>query len=181
MGRFASWRVDDGAAVAMLSAGVRDPGSLAVRNGTLAFLGESGDAVHVWRFESDEILKSASASDTSRYRNAKLVLMGDSGVGKTGLALVLSGREWTATESSHGRHVWTFSSEEVTLPDGRTEHREAILWDLAGQPGYRLVHQLHLNEVAVALVVLDDRSETDPLAGVMHWDRALAGAAGAAE
>jgi hypothetical protein len=32
---------------------------------------------------------------------------------------------------------------------------------------------LHLSEVAVALVVFDARSETDPLAGVVHWERAL--------
>jgi class 3 adenylate cyclase len=32
---------------------------------------------------------------------------------------------------------------------------------------------LHLREVAVALVVFDARSETDPLAGVVHWERAL--------
>ena len=51
--------------------------------------------------------------------------------------------------------------------------RETLLWDLAGQPGYRVIHQLHLKEVAVALVVFDARSETDPLAGVRHWDRAL--------
>ena len=47
------------------------------------------------------------------------------------------------------------------------------MWDLAGQPGYRVIHQLHLSEVAVALVVFDGRSETDPLAGVIHWERAL--------
>ena len=49
-----------------------------------------------------------------------------------------------------------------------------LLWDLAGQPGYRLVHQLHLNEIAVALLVFDSRSETDPFSGVKHWVRALA-------
>ncbi len=52
--------------------------------------------------------------------------------------------------------------------------REILLWDLAGQPGYRLIHQLHLGEVAVALLVFDSRSETDPFAGVKHWVRALA-------
>jgi TIR domain/Ras family len=44
---------------------------------------------------------------------------------------------------------------------------------MAGQPGYRLVHQLHLNEVSLALIVFDARSETDPFSGVRHWDRAL--------
>lgn len=57
--------------------------------------------------------------------------------------------------------------------DGRREKRETLLWDLAGQPGYRLIHQLHLNEIAVALLVFDVRSESDPFAGVRHWDRAL--------
>ncbi|HJU53192.1 MAG TPA: TIR domain-containing protein, partial [Pyrinomonadaceae bacterium] len=57
--------------------------------------------------------------------------------------------------------------------EGRREVRETLLWDLAGQPGYRLIHQLHLNEVAVALVVFDARSETEPFSGVRHWDRAL--------
>jgi hypothetical protein len=49
-----------------------------------------------------------------------------------------------------------------------------LLWDLAGQPGYRIIHQLHLNEVAVALIVFDSRSETDPFSGVKYWARALA-------
>ncbi len=48
-----------------------------------------------------------------------------------------------------------------------------LLWDLAGQPGYRLIHQLHLGEVAVALVIFDSHSETDPFAGVAYWAHAL--------
>jgi class 3 adenylate cyclase/GTPase SAR1 family protein len=59
------------------------------------------------------------------------------------------------------------------LEEGVKQTRETLLWDLAGQPGYRVIHQLHLNEVAVALVVFDARSEVDPLAGVRHWERAL--------
>ena len=48
-----------------------------------------------------------------------------------------------------------------------------LLWDLAGQPGYRLIHQLQLHEVAVALVVFDAANDTDPFSGVLHWHRAL--------
>src|SRR5207248_7222815 len=96
-----------------------------------------------------------------------------SGVGKSGLGLVLSRQQFVPTESTHGRIVWTFAKRELHLGDGRKEVRETLLWDLAGQPGYRVIHQLHLSEVAVALVVFDARSETDPLAGVVHWERAL--------
>ncbi|HTU07856.1 MAG TPA: TIR domain-containing protein [Trebonia sp.] len=106
--------------------------------------------------------------------NAKVVLLGDTGVGKSGLGLVLSGQEYQPTDSTHGRRVWTFESREVEVADGGTQTREVLLWDLAGQPGYRLVHQLHLNEIAVALLVFDSRSETDPFSGVKHWVRALA-------
>jgi WD40 repeat protein/GTPase SAR1 family protein len=140
----------------------------------LATVGE-GRAICIWGMDYEALLgeRAETAIDTRHYRNAKVVLVGDSGVGKTGLGLVLIGEEWKSTESTHGRHVWSFESREAVLPDGRREMRETLLWDLAGQPGYRLVHQLHLNEVAVALIVFDARSETEPFSGVRHWDRAL--------
>ena len=37
----------------------------------------------------------------------------------------------------------------------------------------RLIHQLSLSEVTVALIVFDARSETDPFSGVRYWNRAL--------
>jgi WD40 repeat protein len=113
-------------------------------------------------------------ADSRRYVNAKVVLLGDTGVGKSGLGLVLSGQEYQPTDSTHGRRVWTFDATEVEVPNAGKQTREVLLWDLAGQPGYRLVHQLHLNEIAVALLVFDSRSEIDPFSGVKHWVRALA-------
>jgi len=112
--------------------------------------------------------------DSWRYMNAKVVLLGDTGVGKSGLGLVLSGQDYQPTDSTHGRRVWTFDTQEVEIPNAGKQTREVLLWDLAGQPGYRLVHQLHLNEIAVALLVIDSRSEIDPFSGVKHWMRALA-------
>ncbi|GAB7052024.1 hypothetical protein JCM9534A_71500 [Catenuloplanes indicus JCM 9534] len=120
-----------------------------------------------------ERLYDAPRQDASRYRNAKVVLLGDTGVGKSGLGLVLSGQPYRATDSTHGRQVWRFSEETAAQPDGGIETREVLLWDLAGQPGYRLVHQLHLAEAAVALIVFDARSEVDPFSGVRYWARAL--------
>ncbi len=109
-----------------------------------------------------------------RYGNAKVVLLGDTGVGKSGLGLVLSGQHYQPTDSTHGRNVWMLDAEEAEVAGGGTQTREVLLWDLAGQPGYRIIHQLHLNEVAVALIVFDSRSETDPFSGVKYWARALA-------
>ena len=128
--------------------------------------------IHIWNLDFDALLGNV-AEPSTRYVNAKVVLVGDTGVGKSGLSLVLNNQPFEATESTPGRRVWTFNSRDAKIDDNVTQTRETLLWDLAGQPGYRVIHQLHLHEVAIALVVFDARSETDPLAGVRHWERAL--------
>jgi GTPase SAR1 family protein len=134
---------------------------------------KDGSHVDVLRWDRAQLGRIGTARSSRRYANAKIVLVGDTGVGKSGLGLVLSGQPYEPTASSHGRNVWTFDESYVPTPEGELQTQEALLWDLAGQPGYRMVHQLHLNEVAVALVVFDARSETDPFAGVKYWCRAL--------
>ena len=124
-------------------------------------------------YEIDFELLLNQVSNHIHYLNAKVVLVGDTGVGKSGLSLVLNNHPFEATDSTPGRRVWTLNSEEVEVGKDLIQSRETLLWDLAGQPGYRIIHQLHLNEVAVALLVFDARSETDPLAGVRYWDKAL--------
>lgn len=138
-------------------------------------VGQRDRLIHIWELDLAVLLGQAQAATlpTSHYVNAKVVLLGDTGVGKTGLSLVLNGKPFEATDSTPGRRIWTFQSQEVELDNHRKQTRETLLWDLAGQPGYRVIHQLHLNEVAVALIVFDARSESDPLAGVRHWERAL--------
>jgi GTPase SAR1 family protein len=128
--------------------------------------------IHIWELDVPVLLGQV-AEPSAHYVNAKVVLVGDTGVGKSGLSLVLNNQPFQATDSTPGRRVRTFDSQEVAVGNNVTQTRETLLWDLAGQPGYRVIHQLHLNEVAVALVVFDARSETDPLAGVRHWERAL--------
>ncbi len=113
---------------------------------------------------------SAPAATTT-YTNAKVLLLGDSGVGKSALAMVLAGAEFRATESTHGRRILRLPATEG--PDTSGGDREVLLWDPAGEPGYRIVHQLHLGGAAVALILFDSRSETTPLAGVYHWARAI--------
>ncbi len=129
--------------------------------------------ISLYEINVNQLYLDSSKRDGVQYTNAKVVLVGDSGVGKSGLGLVLSHQGFTPTESSHARKVWTFAKRPNTLPDGSQETRETLLWDLAGQPGYRLIHQLHLNDIALALVVFDGLSETDPFAGISHWVRAL--------
>lgn len=139
----------------------------------LAALVERDRAIRIWDFDASVLLGERLETESAHYRNAKVVLVGDTGVGKTGLSLVMTGKGYKETDSTHGRHVYTFEEKEEKVKKTLKETRETLLWDMAGQAGYRLVHQMHLNEVAVALVVFDARSETDPLAGVLYWDRAI--------
>lgn len=101
-----------------------------------------------------------------------MVLIGDTGVGKSGLAGVLAGKKFKLTESTHGRRVVTFDNRKEKLNGGAVA-RETLLWDLAGQPGYRLIHQIRIDGAAVALVLFDARSETDPFAGAAYWGQIL--------
>ena len=53
-----------------------------------------------------------------------------------------------------------------------TEDREALLWDLAGQEDYRLIHRLFLNETALALLLIDPQKD-DPFAEAGDWMKSL--------
>lgn len=142
------------------------------RAALLASLGEHQTTVQIWDIDRGLILGAAPRQKSVYYTNAKIVLVGDSGVGKSALGSVLNNQKFAPTDSTHGRHVWMLFTEDMEL-EGAVEKREVLLWDLAGQQGYRLIHQLTLNEVAVALLVFDSRNETDPFGGVRYWDRAL--------
>lgn len=129
--------------------------------------------IRIWEVDFEKLRELKSLNKSVKYTNAKIVLLGDTGVGKSGLALALTNQPFVPTESTHGRHIWMFDTNELSQIEDNKEIRETLLWDLAGQPGYRLIHQLHLDETAVALVVFDGRNEIDPFRGVRHWERAL--------
>ena len=142
---------------------------------TVATLCANDRGINIWDLNLNDIPGAAKTAKIVHYTNAKVVLVGDTGVGKSALALALRNLPFEATSSTHGRHVWSVSSfDNYQREIG--DHMvacETLLWDLAGQPGYRVFHQLHLNEVAVALVVFDARSEVEPFAGLAYWARAL--------
>lgn len=169
------WRRDDWQCVAVLPRkDISGRGGLAFHPTKPLLAIKDGNGVDLVRLDYQVLGTMSAARTARRYANAKIVLVGDSGVGKSGLGLVMSGQPFAPTDSTHGRNVWTFEKSIETTPSGDVQTRETLLWDLAGQPGYRMVHQLHLNEVAVALVVFDARSEMDPFSGVQYWSRALA-------
>ena len=70
-------------------------------------------------------------------------------------------------------NVWRV---DLPLQPDATMEREALLWDLAGQEDYRLIHQLFLEETALALLLVNPQ-KTDPFAEAGDWLKALKAAA----
>ena len=108
-----------------------------------------------------------------QYANAKVLLLGDTGVGKTGLAERLVHNRFVPTKSSHARKAYLLDSTVVMEPNGVALNQETVLWDLAGQPAYRLVHQLSMEDAALACVLFDCRNEMNPFEGAAYWSQVL--------
>ncbi len=132
----------------------------------------SGKDVHVWEFEPELLLRTRPVSSSVLYTTAKIVLVGDSGVGKTGLGWRLAHGEFKEQASTHGQQFWMLESLATARDDGTD--CEAVLWDLAGQPDYRLLHALFLDDAALALVLFDPTDRSEPLRGSDYWLKALA-------
>ena len=121
-----------------------------------------------------EGLLGAPAAPVKRYATAKVVLVGESGVGKTGLGYRLATGQYKEHSSTHGQQFWVIDSLEQTRADG--VRCEVVLWDLAGQPDYRLIHVLFLDDADAALVVVDAARRHELLDVATFWIKALAAA-----
>ena len=133
----------------------------------LATLAERDTAIHIWDLDLDTLLGITRKRDDVFYTTAKVALVGDSGVGKTGLGWNIAHGEFKEHPSTHGQQFWVIDEWGATRAD-RTQC-EAVLWDLAGQPDYRLVHALFLDDVDLALVLFDPTNRQEPLKGVEYW------------
>jgi small GTP-binding protein len=171
------WRCDTWEMIGALdevSARYWPPGvAFAPKETVLATLGEQDTIVRIWDLDHRALLGSPQTPESVHYTTAKLVLVGDSGVGKTGLGWRLAHGEFKEHTSTHGQQFWIIPQLGLKRKDG-TEC-EAVLWDLAGQHVYRQIHSIFLENVAVALVLFDPSNRQDPLKGVQFWLEQLKG------
>lgn len=137
-------------------------------NGSRLIVGSSAaNVVLVYRLAGVRAAPLVEA--TRRYVNAKVVLLGEGTVGKTSLAHRLIDDKYVVKDRTHGMNVWPLA---LPLPPDATLEREALLWDLAGQEDYRLIHQLFLDETALALLLVNPQKD-DPFAEAGDWLKAL--------
>lgn len=138
----------------------------------MAAPGPSEKEIRVWDLDLPLLRGTGPAISTVFYVNAKAVLLGESGVGKSGLGIRIAEGEFRETKSTHGARFWHFPTEQLpALPPN--VQAELTLWDLAGQPEYRLTHQLFLDDTDAALLLFDCSDANDPFRGVPYWAKVL--------
>ena len=129
--------------------------------------GEDHDQLHVYDLDLSILLGEEHATDSIPYTTARLALVGDSGVGKTGLGYRLAHGVFKEHSSTHGQQFWVIDAFGHKRADGAA--CEAVLWDLAGQPDYRIIHSLFLDDDDVGLLLFDPTKRENPLSGVEYW------------
>ena len=120
------------------------------------------------------------------YTSAKIVLVGESNVGKSYLAhRIANGTppEAGAIKSTHGMKFWPLEPERLcpTAMPPATQRRDVVIWDMGGQEEYRLIHQLFLHDTTVALVLFNPIRGVTSFKDVETWtnylDKQLSGRA----
>lgn len=137
--------------------------------------GERDREIHLWELDYDVLMgkrtEVPAANRAVHHTTGKIVLVGDHSVGKSALGHRVIHGVFKEQASTHGQQFWVFPALGKRRADG-TEC-EAILWDFAGQPDYRLVHALFVDNADLALVLFDAADIHDPLHGVGFWLKQL--------
>ena len=148
-------------------------------DGLRLVVGTHKSSVYVYRLTGVRTAPAAEA--TRRYVNAKVVLIGEGTVGKTSLAHRLIEDKYVVRDRTHGMNVWRLDLPQSPRSQLEVvEEREVLLWDLAGQEDYRIIHQLFLDETALAVLLINPQKD-DPFAEAGDWLKALKTAAGTHE
>jgi GTPase SAR1 family protein/predicted phosphodiesterase len=169
------WRTDTWAEVMRVDKiGTADIlSNLAVHPTLPVMASRDGNNINIWDLDFTLLRGAEAAAPTIFYVNAKAVLLGDSGVGKSGLGIRIAEGKFRPTEgSTHGAQFWHFPTERLAALPPNVQ-AELTLWDLAGQPEYRLTHQLFLDDTDAALLLFDCSDPNDPFRGVPYWAKVL--------
>lgn len=165
------WDVDHGRCLSVLAEHTSAVHSVAWNyDGRRVYSAAYNGVMRVWDLEG---LRDAPAEAAQvQYTNAKVLFVGDSGVGKTGLARYLAHglKDDESNSSTDGAWASHWPLPHSLRQDG--VDREIWLWDFAGQVDYRLVHQLFMDETSAAVLVFNPQTE-NPFEGLGQWDRDL--------
>lgn len=143
----------------------------------LATLGGSEFGAHsiirIWDINFSKLSKLIP-KPTVIYSSAKIVLVGDSNVGKSCLAMMLAENRYPEDYeqgTTHGMRFWHIGEEQLqkTAKSSNGHRREIVLWDFGGQDEYQLVHQMFLHDTTMALILIDPTRGRSALDEARDW------------
>jgi small GTP-binding protein len=145
------------------------------RSPALALAADTGGGITLLDLDFGALSARATAEAAIRLTSAKVVLLGDANVGKTCVAHRLARGTFPSADSTgttHGMQFWHLDEGDLRLShQGGVGRREVVLWDMGGQEEYRLVHQLFLNDMTMALVFIDPTRGTKALEEAREWNK----------
>jgi small GTP-binding protein len=174
------WDLETGECIAQLDTFNTEIWGIAITaDGQRALTGSFHDSiVYVWDLppiKAESISEGVSeSSHPARYTNAKVLFVGDSGAGKTGLSMRLTTGRFDASFSTDG--AWATQLALANDNNAAGIEREIWMWDFGGQADYRLTHQLFMDETAMAVFVFNPQSD-NPFEGLAQWDKDIKRAA----
>ena len=150
-------------------------------DGHHALSGDSDGGVRIWDLQGLATQASAPRAparsvllgqEQVQYTNAKVLLVGETGAGKTGLTERLA-QDRPPQRGLSTSGAWSTQWTLKDLPQKTGWEREVWLWDFGGQADQRLVHQLYLDRAALVLLMFNADQER-VLPGLREWQQALA-------
>ncbi|UCE61727.1 MAG: DUF4365 domain-containing protein, partial [Phycisphaerales bacterium] len=149
-------------------------------DGRRAFSGAYNGVMRVWSLaplaletppEQPAAAKPVTAEPQVQYTNAKVLLVGDTSAGKTGLAHRLATGRWRPSDASTVG-AWSTQWKLSDNTTGAGVDREIWLWDFGGQADQRLINLLYMDRSSLILLLFN-ADQDDVLAGLRDWQTAL--------
>ncbi|MEL6814405.1 MAG: DUF4365 domain-containing protein, partial [Cyanobacteria bacterium J06598_3] len=166
------WDVESGRSLRVMEGHTDDVYSVAFSSDdTLYYSSAKNGIVRLWPLSDQNFVPVKT--NQAEYTNAKVLLVGNSAAGKTGLSNRLAMNTYTETDSTVG--AWATQWKLPIDSDDGVE-KEVWLWDFGGQADQRLIHQLYMDQTQVAALVFDPQ-KPDLLESLRTWDRDLTRAA----
>jgi small GTP-binding protein len=144
----------------------------------LATLAADPRNVLLWDIDTATLVGSAPKTELVSFVSAKVVLVGESNVGKSCLATRLVENRYPTDKelgSTLGMRFLQVKPEALdrsaAAPEG--QKRELVIWDLGGQDEYRLIHQLFLHDTTLALVLIDPTRGRAAFEEAEDWNKRL--------
>jgi GTPase SAR1 family protein len=131
--------------------------------------------VLIWPADPQPVPSPADPETSRVYTNAKVLVVGESGAGKTGLTRRLATGSFEESEASTiGAWCtqWPLPQPRTPASPADEPEREIWLWDFGGQADQRLIHQLFLDRAALVLLLFNAEHD-QVIDGLRDWQTAL--------